>query len=262
MSARRTILPLLVMAFALSQVQATCVYSPPPILSHGQGADTLGAGRMAVGAEGGWGALGSWWNASNVGDPEVTTKPVGAARLRAAVGDNVDVGLVSGIGPQRSFILGPELKWRFARFAPDARPGGPSFNAGLISGIGVGTAEYPYESMSAPRHVFIAPYTGVLASGGVEVVQMFTGLRVAASETLGNNVRDLTIYPVLAFGVQLRPTRAVTFFLEGDLAGGITTHDINDTAVIVYPSLGLSVAFDRPGATPRAVEPTPGPVQP
>jgi hypothetical protein len=202
---------------------------------------------MAVGAEAGWGALGSWWNAKNVGDPEVTTKPVGAARLRAAVGDNVDVGLVTGFGPERSFILGPELKWRFARFAPDARPGGPSFNAGLISGIGVGTADYPYESMSAPRHVFVAPYTGVLASGGVEVVQMFTGLRVGASETLGNGVGDLTIYPVLAFGVQIRPSPGVTVFLEGDLAGGITTHDINDTAVIVYPSLGVSFAFDRPG---------------
>lgn len=255
MNARRRLLPLLVIAAALSQIRATCVYSPPPMLSHGQGADTLGAGRMAVGAEAGWGAMGSWWNAKNVGDPEVTTKPVGAARFRAAVGDNVDVGLVTGIGPERSLVIGPELKWRFARFAPDARPGGPSFNAGLISGIGVGTADYPYESMSAPRHVFVAPYTGVLASGGVEVVQMFTGVRVAVSETFGNNVGDLTIYPVLAFGVQLRPTPAVTFFVEGDLAGGITTHDLNDAAVIVYPSAGVSIAFDRPGRAPSAPQP-------
>jgi len=236
----------LVIGFALSQIRATCVYSPPPVLSHGQGADTLGAGRMAVGAEAGWGAVGSWWDAKNVGDPEVTTKPVGAARLRVAMGDNVDVGVVGGIGPQSSFVVSPELKWRFARFAPDAKPGGPSFNAGLVSGLGVGTANYPYENMMAPpRHVFIAPYTGILASGGVEVVQMFTGLRLAAIETLGNGVYDLTLYPVLAFGVQFRPTPAVSLFIEGDLAGGITTHDFNDTAIIVYPSAGVSVAFDR-----------------
>jgi hypothetical protein len=228
----------------LSQIQATCVYSPPPVLSHGQGADTLGSGRAAAGVEAGWGALGSWWNARNVGDPEVTTKPVAASRLRIGVGENLDVGLVGGVGPQRGFVAGPELKWRFARFAPDAAPGAPSFNAALISGLGVGSAVYPYENMSAPRHVFIAPYTGVLASGGIEVVQMFVGLRFAASETLGNDVTDLTLYPVLAFGVQLRPTRSVAFFLEGDLAAGITTYDTNDTAVIAYPSAGVAVTFD------------------
>ena len=39
--------------------------------------------------------------------------------------------------------------------------------------------------------------TGVLSSGGIRFVQMFLGLRLAASETLSNGERDLTLYPTL-----------------------------------------------------------------
>jgi hypothetical protein len=187
-----------------------------------------------------------------VGDPEVTARPTGAARLRLGLGENLDLGIVGGVGPQRSFVAGPELKWRFAHLAPaGAGPGAPRFNAALISGVGVGSAQYPYEDMPPPRHLYVAPYTGVLASGGIEVVQMLVGLRFAASETFGNSVTDLTLYPVLAFGVQLRPSRAFSLFAEGDLAGGITTRDSNDTAVIGYVTAGLSYTFDGLWSPPK-----------
>jgi len=53
------------------------------------------------------------------------------------------------------------------------------------------------------------------------------------------------LYPTLAFGLQLRPTRLLTFFAEADLAGAITTSDTGHSAVLIYPNFGLSVAFDR-----------------
>src|SRR5262245_50803492 len=110
------------MALALSQIQATCVYSPPPVLAQGQTADTLGNGRLAVATEAGWGTVGSWWDARNVGDPQLTSKGVAAARLRLGLGDQLDAGLVGGAGPQRSFIAGPEVKWRFVRVAEKPGP--------------------------------------------------------------------------------------------------------------------------------------------
>jgi hypothetical protein len=224
---------------------ASCVYSPPPLLSYAQTADTLGRGRGSVGVEVGVGTAGSWWNAGNLGDPEITTKAVGASRLRLGIGDHWDMGVVGAAGPQGAYVAGPELKWRFAHLAETETEGAPSFNAAWISGFAVGSALYPHEYTPAPRHFFLAPYTGLLASGGIRVVQMFVGLRLAASETLGNHEMDLTLYPVLAFGVQFRPTHLLTFVAESDLAGGFTTHDMRDSAIIGFLSIGASVAFDE-----------------
>jgi hypothetical protein len=234
------------MLLAMSQIRAACTYSPPPVLAHGQGADTMGNGNMALGAEAGWGAAGSWWKAKNLGDPEVNTGAIGAARLRFALGDAVDVGVVGGLGPESALVLGPEVKWRFAHLAPsDAAGNAPGFHAALISGFGIGAADYRY-GPEPRRHVFLAPYTGVLASGGIRVVQMFTGLRFAASETLGNERPDLTLYPVLAYGVELRPFPRWAFYAEADLAGGITTTDVHDTALMGSVTAGMSVTFDQP----------------
>jgi hypothetical protein len=233
------------MFLALTQIHATCTYSPPPVLAHGQGADTLGRGAMAASAEAGWGAAGSWWKAKNLGDPEITTGALGAARVRVAVGDDLDVGLVGGMGPESTIVGGPEVKWRFAHLAPSDVAGAPGFHAAIISGLGIGAADYRY-GPEPRRHVYLAPYSGVIASGGVRVVQMFTGLRLAASETLDNGRGDLTLYPVLAFGVQLRPDPVLTFYAEGNLAGGITTTDVSDTAIMGSVTGGISVTFDRP----------------
>jgi hypothetical protein len=234
------------MVLGASQIQASCNYSPPPVLSQGQGADTLGEQRLALAAELGYGTVASGWNASNLSDVEVNSAAVGVGRLRYGLAPDIDLGLVGGVGPQGTIEAGPELKWRFARMAPDGAVGAPGFHAALISGVALGSSRFRYDLGTAPepRHVFLAPYTGVTASGGVELVQMFTGLRFAASETFGSGVDDLTLYPVLAFGVQLRPTRALTFYAEGDAAVGITTHDLSDTAMLGYPSVGMSVTFD------------------
>jgi hypothetical protein len=237
------------MALATSQIQAACVYSPPPVLSHGQGADTLGEKRTAVAAEAGWGTVASWWNADNLSDVDINSGFVGVGRVRYGLKPDLDVGGVGALGPHGTFVIAPEVKWRIARFAPRDAEGAPGFHAAVISGLGVGTAEYRLdqdeEDESAPRYVFVAPYTGILASGGIQVVQMFSGFRFAASETFGNDRPDLTLYPVLAFGVLVRPNRAVTFYAEGDLAGGITTHDFSDSALIGYPSVGVSVTLDE-----------------
>jgi hypothetical protein len=236
---------LLAMLAATSQIYASCYYSPPPVLAHGQGADTLGQGSMSVAAEAGWGAAGSWWKAKNLGDPDVNTGAIGAARLRLGWTHDVDLGLVGGMGREGILVAGPELKWRFAHLAPSGVNGAPGFHAALVSGLGVGAADYRY-GPEPRRHVYLAPYTGVVASGGIQVVQMFTGLRVAASETLGNGVGDLTLYPVLAFGTELRPDPSFTFYAEGDLAGGITTTDFHDSALLGSVTGGLRITFDEP----------------
>jgi hypothetical protein len=232
--------------FAASQIQASCNYSPPPVLSQGQGADSLGEGKLALAAELGYGTVASGWNASNLSDVEVNSAAVGVGRVRYGFAPDLDISLVGGAGPQGTIEAGPELKWRFARLAPDSAVGAPGFHAALISGIAAGDSRFRYDLSNnpEPRHFFLAPYTGVTASGGVELVQMFTGLRFAASETFGTGVDDLTLYPVLAFGVELRPTRMLTFYAEGDAAVGITTHDLSDTAMLGYPSVGMSLTFD------------------
>jgi hypothetical protein len=174
----------------------------------------------------------------------VTSGFVGAGRLRFGLGDALDVGLAGGYGPERAFVAGPELKWRFAHLSPSRAPDAPSFAAALIGGVGVGVADYRYGGDPRPRHVFLAPYQGLTASGGVPLVQMFVGLRLAESETLGNDVGDLTLYPVLAFGVQVRPLPRLTLYAETDLAGGITTADTGDSAILFYPTVGASITFD------------------
>jgi hypothetical protein len=235
------------MGFSASHIAAACAYSPPPMISHGQGADTVGAHNVAAGLEAGWGTSASWWDAQTVADPDVNSALVGAGRLRAGIASDLDIGLVSGMGPDRAFVIGPELKWRFAHLRPEGVEQGPAFHAALVSGLGIGAADYRYradEGEPDPRHAFIAPYAGALASGGARSVQMFTGVRFAASETLGNEIRDLTLYPVFAFGVLVHPHPAWTIWAEGDLAAGLTTYDIGDTAVIVYPSAGVTVTFE------------------
>jgi hypothetical protein len=246
---------------ALSQLGATCVYSPPPVLSQGQGADTLGTGRGAIAAEAGWGRSASWWNARNAADFEVQGGPFGAGRLRLGLREDLDVGLVGGAGPERTYVLGPEAKWRIAHLTMKDAEGSPSFQVAWTNGLAVGSALYRYttsgcdaagpclrtvaDTASAPRHTFLAPYTGLVTSGGIELVQMYVGLRVAASETLGNGIRDLTLFPAVAFGVQLRPSRMFGLYAEGDVAGAITTHDTSDSGLMGYAMFGVSVTFDH-----------------
>lgn len=217
------------------------------MISHGQGADTVGARGLAVGVEAGWGASASWWNAQNVADPDVNSALIGGSRLRFGLAKDVDLGLVTGIGPDRAFVIGPELKWRFAHLRPEGVVDGPAFHAALISGLGIGAAAHRYagdEGEPDPSYVFVAPYTGVLASGGTRIVQMFSGFRFAASESLGNDLADLTLYPVVAFGALVHPHPAWTLWAEGDLASAVTTRDFSDTGVIVYSSVGVTVTFD------------------
>jgi hypothetical protein len=223
-----------------------CVYSPPPLLSYGQTADTLGSGRGSASAEMGLGTHARWGGT----DLDTTTKAVGGTRLRLGLGDLWEVGLVGAAGPHSAYVGGPEVKLRFAHLADSEADGAPSFNAAWISGFGVGSALFPSGGSSGSRYTYLAPYTGVLGSGGVRLIQTFLGLRLAASETLGNGEKDLTWYPTLAFGLQLRPTRALTFFAEADLVGAITSAHTSYSAVIVYPNFGLSVAFDRLWGSP------------
>lgn len=237
--------PWIVVSLALGQLGATCQYSPPPVPSQGQAAKTLGPGRVAVAAEAGWGTSASWWDAKNISDVDVNSGTVGVGRARYGLTDNVDVGLVGGSGPVDTFVLSPEVKWRFAHVHPQAAPGGPSFNGALISGLGLGrsNAACDSEECGDERWFFMAPYGGVLASGGIEVVQMFTGLRLAASR--GFEVNDLTFYPLLSFGVQVRPVRAIAIFAEGTVGGGITASDFDDSALLAYPSVGVWLYLDR-----------------
>lgn len=239
-----TALKLATLALATTQIYAACYYSPPPMLSHAQAADTLGPGSVAVTGELGYATSGSWWDSENITDVDVTSGVVGAGRVRVGLGEDVDVGLVNGYGPHNGFVLGPELKWRFAHLSPDIE-NPPAFHAAWISGTAFGAANYTLEAdEKGTRRGFVAPYTGVLVSGGVQAVQMYTGLRFAASETIGNGSGDLTLFPALSFGVQLRPATAVAFFAEGVMAGGVTTQDFGDSAILVYPSAGLTLFLE------------------
>jgi hypothetical protein len=220
---------------------SACVYSPPPLLSYGQTAEALGRGRGSASAEMGLGTHATWGGS----DLDTTTKAVGGTRLRLGLTDTLEVGLVGAVGPHSTYLGGPELKLRIVHLADPEKEQSSRFDAAWISGFGVGSSSFPDEGTPAPRYTYLAPYTGLLGSGGIREVQMFLGLRLAASETLGNAKRDLTLYPTLAFGVQLRPTRILTVFVEADLAGAITTVDTGNSAVIIYPNFGLSVAFDR-----------------
>jgi hypothetical protein len=211
------------------------------VLAQGQGADTLGHGRANVGGEVGYGAVGSMWNASNTGDPDVNTGPVGTLRVRYGLIDNVDVGVVGAVGPMSTLVVSPEVKWRFAHLVDGSGDDAPAFHASLVSGVGFGTSLIQYSENRA----YVAPYTGLLVSAGIPVVQMFTGLRVAVSETLGD-LPDLTVYPVLAFGVQCNPTRSVRLFVEGDLGAAYTSQATEDSAILGYAVGGASVTFDTP----------------
>jgi hypothetical protein len=220
---------------------SACVYSPPPLLSYGQTAEMLGRGRGSASAEMGLGTHARWGDS----DLDTTTKAVGGTRLRLGLSDALEVGLVGAAGPHSAYVAGPEVKLRLMHLTDPEADAAPSFDTAWISGFGVGSALFPDEGTSTRRYTYLAPYTGVLGSGGTRLLQMFLGLRLAASETLGNGEKDLTWYPTLAFGVQLRPTRILTLFVEADLAGAITTANTDYSAVIFYPNFGLSIAFDR-----------------
>jgi hypothetical protein len=222
-------------------LSSACVYSPPPLLSYGQTAESLGQGRASASAEMGRGTHARWGGS----ELDTTTNTVGATRLRLGLSDTLEVGLVGAAGPHSAYVAGPELKLRVVHLADPEEKDGSSFDAAWISGLGVGSALFPDGGTPARRYTYLAPYTGVLGSGGIRFVQMFLGFRLAASETLGNGESDLTLYPTLAFGVQVRPTRILTLFAEADLAGAITTANTDYSAVMVYPNFGLSVAFDR-----------------
>lgn len=246
---------LLGIALGLSQVQATCNYSPPPVITQGQGAEPIGAGSYNAGAEVGYGAVGSWWKATNVGDPDINTDPAGAVRFRMGISDDVDVGLVGGYGADDTAVVAPELKWRFGRLVDTATDEKASFHAALVSGLGVGVAGFRYGGGSVDagsHHPYLAPYTGVLVSGGIPVVQMYTGARVAASQTLGTSA-DLTLYPVLAFGVELR-AEPLRFFVEGDMGAGYTVVNASDSALLGYVTTGVSVTFGHADPSHTAVK--------
>lgn len=233
------------MALATTQIYAACFYSPPPMLSHAQAADTLGPGAIAVTGELGYATSGSWWDSSNLTDVDVTDGVVGAARARVGLGQDVDLGLVNGYGPRKGFVLGPELKWRFAHLTATEVASPPAFHAAWISGTAFGAANFSLdEGEKGTRRGFVAPYTGLLASGGIQAIQLYTGFRVAASETVGDGHGDLTLFPALSFGAQARPATFLSFFAEGVLAGGFTTRDFGDSAIIAYPSAGVTVHVD------------------
>lgn len=242
----RTWLHLAAAAFGLTQIQAACSYAPPPLPSSGQGADALGTGRTAVGVEGGYGTSASWWNASNMTDVDVNSKWVGGLRLRRGILPDVDLGLVGGIGPQRTFVAGPEFKWRFAHVAAPEQDG-PAFHAAWVTGLGIGASDHYDPGISHNRRdVFLAPYTGLLGSGGVRAAQMYVGFRLAASDNFFNSRDDLTLYPILQFGFIGSPAPNWSVFLETDLAGGLTTEDFSDSALMFYPSAGVSYSFGGP----------------
>jgi hypothetical protein len=234
---------LAIASFGLSQIRASCGYAPPPLPSSGQSAATLANGRTSAGLEAGLGTSASWWNASNMTDVDVNSEWVGGARLRRGIGADIDLGLVGGIGPQRSFVAGPEFKWRFAHLAaPEVD--GPAFHAAWVSGLGIGAADhYNPNGQTVTRDVFLAPYSGLVGSGGVSAAQMYVGFRFAASDNFFNDQDDLTLYPILQFGFLANPSQSWTLFLEADLAGGLTTQDFSDSALIFYPSAGISYAF-------------------
>ena len=232
--------------FGLTQIQASCSYAPPPLPSSAQSAETLGQGRIATGIEAGHGTSASWWNASNLADVDVNGKWVGGLRLRRGMLPDVDLGIVGGIGPQRSFVVGPEVKWRFAHVAAPEQDG-PAFHAAWVTGLGIGASDhYDPGSSKLRRDVFLAPYTGLLGSGGVRAAQMYVGFRFAASDNFFNSRDDLTLYPILQFGFLGNPSPSWSIFVETDLAGGLTTQDFGDSALIFYPTAGITYSFDGP----------------
>jgi hypothetical protein len=119
--------------------------------------------------------------------------------------------------------------------------------------LGVGASDhYDPGAKSLSRDVFLAPYTGIIGSGGVQAAQMYVGFRLAASDNFFNHADDLTLYPTLQFGFLAKPTPGWSIFLETDLAGGLTTQDFGDSALIFYPTLGVSYSFggEKPAAAP------------
>lgn len=249
-----------VMLFGVSQIQASCGYSPPPLPSHGQTAETLGKNNIAITAEAGGGTVASWWDASNIADVEQTSDAVGAGRFRLGVAEDFDVSLVSAVGHRATWVVGPEFKWRFSHVAPGGASNMPGFQAAWITGVGVGSAALRYDvdrcddppsspssCMMIPedepwaRHPYAAPYTGVLVSAGTRTTQLFTGARFAFSEVFGNRIYDFTLYPTLGFGGQLRPWKRVAFHAETDFGGAIVTNDFADTGVFFYFAGGVTV---------------------
>ena len=49
---------------------------------------------------------------------------------------------------------------------------------------------------------------------------------------------------MLGSGVQVAPRSWCTWYEGGTLASGVTMKDTRDSALIVYPSIGLSLSFD------------------
>jgi len=202
---------------------------------------------MTAGAELGFGTTASWWNAGDMTDVDLNDGWVGGARVRLGQSHTLDVGVVGAVGPQSTFLAGPELKWEFARLARGDIAHSPAFHAAWINGLAIGASDdYDPSGDEPERDIFLAPYTGVLGSGGIRSAQMFVGFRFAASERFFNQENDLTLYPILAFGFLLHPSPSWSFFVEADLAGGLTVTDFGDSALIVYPSAGFSFNFDVP----------------
>jgi|GEM_PF-3715125 len=255
------LLKLLPMVFGVSQIQSACGYAPPPLPSHAQTAETMGKGGVALSAEVGRATVASWWDASNIVDVEQSSGVIGAGRARFGISPNVDIGLAGGYGPRQTFLLGPELKWRFSRVAPTGKKSMPGFQAAWVTGAGVGSSlmrwdptlcddgsanicmENESDGEVGPRRTYVAPYTGLLVSAGTETTQLYTGVRFGMSEVLGNRLTDLTLYPSLGFGAQLRLSRFMAVFAETDFGGALTTTEFGDSGVFTYFGGGFTVSF-------------------
>ena len=142
----------------------------------------LGLGAAAVAIEAGNGTVASWWNAGYLGDPEVSSGWVGAGRVRVGAADDLELSVLGATGPENAILLAGEFKWRFAHRAIRGAEGSPGFHAATLTGFGAGALDL----RNGERYPFIAPYSGVMASCGIDWVQMFAGLRFAASEVVGN----------------------------------------------------------------------------
>jgi hypothetical protein len=81
-------------------------------------------------------------------------------------------------------------------------------------------------------------------AAGAALLSLSTACRVGLSSN--QPAHDLTLYPILQFGFLANPSKSWSLFIETDLAGGLTTQDFGDSALIFYPTAGVSYSFDGP----------------
>ena len=96
----------------------------------------------------------------------------GSRRAHRPIGEpqDIDIGAVGGFGPESTFVFGPEMKWRFAHVAPSEDEDAPAFHAALLSGIGLGAADYRYAMI--PVYVLGAAMAGLALLGALRMVSL------------------------------------------------------------------------------------------